>query len=104
MKKKIVAFLLVLVLLLAIMVPCFALVTVEGAQNSCNHRWVCIVREPLGYEKISEKEHCYKANLYYHCSFCSEIKTEIERQVEDHAWVGNICKKCGAPMTRAMES
>ncbi len=102
MKKKIVVFFLVLTMLATMMVPGFALETQVDTQEACVHNWVYL-STAISYEKFSAQHHYRLTSKTYHCSNnnCSAAKTETLRTEEAHDWVRNICKKCGAAVTRA---
>ena len=91
MKKKIIAFALVLMLTLAMMLPAFA-----AEPRACSHNWIdsgniVITGYTNNHDYATHRVHAYVNQI---CSLCAATRTRDASFTEAHT--GLYCSKCGA--------
>ena len=92
MKKRIVAFLLVVVLTMALMLPTLAATASTHGVN-CDHVWATETRVLEKYQSVN----AYRHRVYYHvdkyCPLCgTTVSTPSDYYEERHT---TPCQKCG---------
>ena len=94
MKKRVFAFLLVVVLTMALMLPTLA-ATGTSVQVDCKHNWVLLDRTIERYETISGVEH--RVFYYYNhiCTLCAKIEKVEEMSGNYREPHTSPCYKCG---------
>ena len=95
-KKRLFAFLLVVVLTMALMLPTLA-ATVEPHAVNCDHVWERLQYSNYRYIDYDGTYHRYAADISFICNKCANTKTETETiRMERHFYSpAQICVYCG---------
>lgn len=88
MKKKIIAFALVLMLTLAMMLPAFA-----AEPRACSHNWIILDRVITHYTMISGTNHTVHWTQNKICSLCANQVLYASGEYPENHWPP--CNKCG---------